>query len=876
MLYIHVGKVGIPRTELAEAKEKLCEGYDDCQELVATHTELLATYKQETTYLPTQSLSDHAYLECSRGSSKKPVIGDKSTKKVGCSFRIRLCRYSGCGSIYAARISGHTGHEPGAACPYEPVPLKLRRHIRELYLEIGCTPFKILVVLQKTGESKGLSDDCMRRLTLGMVQKETRRIKNANTIIPNDDDSVLYMYQEHKDHFLYCDTTPGNMQVAIMSPRQQEVLQVCHKMIFIDACHSLNRKGDVTLAMVVRDPFGNAFPVAFCLCSGSENASKWKRFLSTVVQECDLDPENITFMMDKSSACIAAMRQLNYDYIFCIFHVMQAVGRFLRTQPSEVSGTNAEAHLKQRQIKGRLRRLIECSDEGEFDALESQFVRWLESNNLKNVKEYYLQEWSRVQDRWSKHDRGRIRDMRSHTNNLIERIFSTLKYQFLEGRRQGRRDDLIRILINEVTPYHTRRLSSKLNGLENSSAVIRNRRYNENVQRCKDEVNLVQAFGNGDQKHKALCAALRCFNTDGQMRYTCLGDLSCTCDENGEDICMHVEALAEIEPLTMSAIQAAADVIRQHVADGAACFVRTMSSENTSPMDTTVYECWPLSFYLSENFPPRPSKTQQRMPYFVNTSYQTCTCHCFTLAKICPHVIALDCSETAEDLSEKVADLERTRIKRTGEVNEAWLRQLQDVFQDNDEAEGEDTAQDENAPILNERAIRTSKWHSICKGSGQILQSLPLEGMDKFLDLASDFFREAKRLKKDVDEASQPAIATGSQPRAPAFDPRRTAFVPQRRFTSLPRPAEHTEPGDSHWIEQHQNQLHELGTLSPPPSQEEPQLEEERPVIANEGLVTSPAVQRAIQAFRQGRRATQPATSLNNQLETNEDDLQIQ
>lgn len=63
-----------------------------------------------------------------------------------------------------------------------------------------------------------------------------------------------------------------------------------------------------------------------CLCSGNENASKWNWFLSTVVQECGLDPENITFVMNKPSEWIVVMQELNYHYIFCTFHDMQAVG----------------------------------------------------------------------------------------------------------------------------------------------------------------------------------------------------------------------------------------------------------------------------------------------------------------------------------------------------------------------------------------------------------------------------------------------------------------------------------------------------------------------------------------------------------------------
>ena len=169
----------------------------------------------------------------------------------------------------------------------------------------------------------------MEWLTMQACRNARRRFINSSRSegLANDEDSCRALASNKSDSVLYFVDEPGNWQFAIMTPEQCTVLRVCCKMIFIDACHSLNRKGDVTLTMLVRDPYGNGFPVAYCLCSGGETAAIWSRFLKAVVEKSEINPQNITFMLDKSTACIAALKGLRYNFILCIFHVMQAWGR---------------------------------------------------------------------------------------------------------------------------------------------------------------------------------------------------------------------------------------------------------------------------------------------------------------------------------------------------------------------------------------------------------------------------------------------------------------------------------------------------------------------------------------------------------------------
>jgi hypothetical protein len=120
------------------------------------------------------------------------------------------------------------------------------------------------------------------------------------------------------------------LAIGILTVTQTQVLQACHELSLVDACHAIDfGVGNKLLAMMVRDPFGHGFPIAFCI-SRTETAEDWKNFITHVLNEADVSPSDITVMTDKSTSCIAALDDLNIHFVLCIFHVMQAWGRHLK------------------------------------------------------------------------------------------------------------------------------------------------------------------------------------------------------------------------------------------------------------------------------------------------------------------------------------------------------------------------------------------------------------------------------------------------------------------------------------------------------------------------------------------------------------------
>ena len=323
-------------------------------------------------------------------------------------------------------------------------------------------------------------------------------------------------------------------------------------------------KLDITLTMVVRDPYGHGYPVAYCMCSGGETAAKWSKFLRAVVEKCNLDPEGINFMLDKSTACIAALKSLKYQYVLCIFHVMQAWGRHLRN--AETPNLDEEV---QKAILNRVRKLIKMPLDDAFDQEEAAFKRFLlEMEPSGVILKYYEDEWSKIDDTWSKHGRQHVREMQSDTNNLIEKFFRSLKRDFLNGMRAVRRDILITTLLN-ATAYPTEVLKSRLRDSELSNRFRSQQKYDADVIRCRvTMVNVdVQSWNKFLQTVPQYCDVLRRCDDQGQVVYTCMGDLSCTCESNESDICMHVEAMLHDANgeclLNIDNLMAAAEMIKE-------------------------------------------------------------------------------------------------------------------------------------------------------------------------------------------------------------------------------------------------------------------------------------------------------------------------
>jgi hypothetical protein len=79
------------------------------------------------------------------------------------------------------------------------------------------------------------------------------------------------------------------------------------------------------------------------------------------------------------------------------------------------------------------------------------------------VVAYYEQEWERCAKHWAAWGRQDVADLASNTNNLVERFHFTLKYSFGRGRVLTRMEDLINLLVYDVSLHYMLDRGRKVN-----------------------------------------------------------------------------------------------------------------------------------------------------------------------------------------------------------------------------------------------------------------------------------------------------------------------------------------------------------------------------------------------------------------------------
>jgi hypothetical protein len=195
----------------------------------------------------------------------------------------------------------------------------------------------------------------------------------------------------------------------------------------------------------------------------------------------------MVFMLDKSTSCMAALKFVKFLYILCICHVMQEWGRYLRSSNSPVQDIDCRKKILK---YVRESSLIPMDDA--FDNLEREFKNFLvQTDPSRQLINYYMSEWGRIDRTWCRHGRGDVLHMRSDRNNVLETLFRSVKREYLSGTRAKRRDRLIHVLLNEATPYHTKVLKSRLGSHENTQRGINQAKYNESVKELRQDGNWV-------------------------------------------------------------------------------------------------------------------------------------------------------------------------------------------------------------------------------------------------------------------------------------------------------------------------------------------------------------------------------------------------
>ncbi|ROI15896.1 histone H3.3 [Anabarilius grahami] len=125
-----------------------------------------------------------------------------------------------------------------------------------------------------------------------------------------------------------------------------------------------------------------------------------------------------------------------------------AVTRWLSRSESGVCGPeNADSRAHIMQFMAELK---SCSTEHDFKKKAEMFH--CQFKYLKDVCKYLRNHWEPIGHLWSNFGRC-YKHGDSDTNNLIERFFHRLKYQFLCGIRNRRLDHLIDVLLNKTDKY---------------------------------------------------------------------------------------------------------------------------------------------------------------------------------------------------------------------------------------------------------------------------------------------------------------------------------------------------------------------------------------------------------------------------------------
>lgn len=139
------------------------------------------------------------------------------------------------------------------------------------------------------------------------------------------------------------------------------------------------------------------------------------------------------------------------------------------------------------------------------------------------VAAYFQDNWQGCSAHWAEWGRLDILDKNCHTNNLLERWFGILKYDFLRRKTQSSITELMQLLLDDVVPAFMDRRCLQLSGRMTSALASTEQRQREAVQA------IVEAGGVYRCPMPGLPPGHTVITTGGRSYTAVLGDLSCSC-----------------------------------------------------------------------------------------------------------------------------------------------------------------------------------------------------------------------------------------------------------------------------------------------------------------------------------------------------------
>ncbi|XP_048035534.1 uncharacterized protein LOC125261036 isoform X2 [Megalobrama amblycephala] len=374
--------------------------------------------------------------------------------------------------------------------------------------------------------------------------------------------------------------------------------------IFLDATHCVNQYNFPLYTLAIRDDHGHGVPVAFIVTSNEKEATL-EIALQQLRRVCPTAPR--CFMVDKDMCEINASRKVfpESDILLCWYHVMQAIVRWLSKTDSGISGpSNTDVRT---QIISFIRKMKLCATHQDFKSTAEQFLKRFE--DFPALCSYFKDHWLEIGYMWS--DFGRCYNHAdSDTNNLVERFFHRLKYQFLGGIRNRRLDDLISILIKKTDGYfqviHDLQAVGRIKNASLRSGEILKSASRLLEKGWQDSINLTS--------HDTYLYEVPSEQTPGLSYKVCPSESFCSCPIGIRGHrCKHLvltDLLSEHDsqkfPALNYQINAHASVIKQKKLYSILCFdtkevdVKSLCNERIYHTSATTFQCTCCTFSYNE------------------------------------------------------------------------------------------------------------------------------------------------------------------------------------------------------------------------------------------------------------------------------------
>ncbi|XP_053402695.1 uncharacterized protein LOC128558002 [Mercenaria mercenaria] len=327
--------------------------------------------------------------------------------------------------------------------------------------------------------------------------------------------------------------------------------------ICLDATHGTNQyRFYLNTLLVVNDHY-KGIPAAFCITNRDDELSNYI-FLKAVKEKCSDTKVDCLLTDDTHSAFNAAKTVFGQDikHYLCIYHVITAWGRKLKSMYGKDTGTKLLNHL---------RCMIYTKTELEFNTLRNEF-ELLCRNEFPAFYNYFQNQYLPRKEKWSLHLRKFGLRNKITTNNHLESFHRTLKHIYFDGKHNHRLDELIEMLLKYEQKCYIEQ--TVLSGMKpGSEKVDKSGRHKSSLLSIDSDVSQINEdtycaeSSDSDLFYRVIvlrtaCSIPPCYITCNikPCKKLCSHLYSCNCKDSNP-CCKHIHKVYSLRCSTLSCIE---------------------------------------------------------------------------------------------------------------------------------------------------------------------------------------------------------------------------------------------------------------------------------------------------------------------------------